>query len=107
SNVQGRGILFFGAGVKVYLGQVVGQNSRNEDIRVNVCKTKHLTNNRNKGDAHDELLSEPKTMGLEQALEYIKDDELVEVTPKNIRIRKLYLDEISAKRAAREEKAGR
>ncbi|MFH1780938.1 MAG: translational GTPase TypA [Candidatus Nealsonbacteria bacterium] len=106
SNVQGRGILFFGAGVKVYLGQVVGQNSRNEDIRVNVCKTKHLTNNRNKGDAHDELLSEPKTMGLENALEYIKDDELVEITPKNIRIRKVYLDEISAKRAARSEKAG-
>ena len=104
-NVQGRGILFFGPGVKVYEGQVVGQNSRNEDIRVNVCKTKVLSNNRNKGDTHDDLLKEPKIMGLEQALEYIKDDELVEVTPKNIRIRKVYLDEISAKRAARKEKA--
>ncbi len=104
-NVQGRGILFFPPGVKVYEGQVVGQNSRNEDIRVNVCKTKTLSNNRNKGDTHDELLREPKIMGLEDALEYIKDDELVEVTPKNIRIRKVYLDEISAKRAARKEKA--
>ena len=104
-NVQGRGDLFFGAGVMVYEGQVVGQNSRSEDIRVNVCKTKVLSNNRTKGDTHDELLQEPKTMGLEDALEYIKDDELVEVTPKNIRIRKLYLDEISAKRAARKEKA--
>ncbi|MFH1575874.1 MAG: translational GTPase TypA [Candidatus Nealsonbacteria bacterium] len=106
SNVQGRGILFFGAGAKVYCGQVVGQNSRGEDIRVNVCKIKTLSNNRNKGDAHDELLSEPRTMGLEAALEYIKDDELVEVTPKNIRIRKVYLDEITAKRAARAEKSG-
>jgi len=68
-------------------------------------KTKTLSNNRNKGDTHDELLKEPKIMGLEQALEYIKDDELVEVTPKNIRIRKVFLDEISAKRAARKEKA--
>ena len=104
-NVQGRGILFFEPGVKVYEGQVVGQNSRNEDIRVNVCKTKTLSNNRNKGDTHDELLKEPKIMGLEQALEYIKDDELVEVTPKNLRIRKIYLDEISAKRNARQERA--
>ncbi|MFH1423561.1 MAG: translational GTPase TypA [Candidatus Nealsonbacteria bacterium] len=103
-NVQGRGDLFFGAGIMVYEGQVVGQNSRIEDIRVNVCKTKVLSNNRTKGDTHDELLKEPKIMGLEQALEYIKDDELVEVTPKNVRIRKIFLDEISAKRAARKEK---
>ncbi|MFH0791847.1 MAG: EF-Tu/IF-2/RF-3 family GTPase, partial [bacterium] len=105
-NIQGRGILFFPPGAKVYEGQVVGQNSRNEDIRVNVCKTKVLSNNRNKGDTHDELLKEPKIMGLEDALEYIKDDELVEVTPKNIRIRKLYLSEISAKRAERKERQG-
>ncbi len=104
-NVQGRGDLFFGPGVEVYEGQVVGQNSRSEDIRVNVCKIKVLSNNRNKGDTHDELLQEPKTMGLEDALEYIGDDELVEVTPKNIRIRKLYLSEINAKRAARKERA--
>ena len=104
-NVQGRGDLFFGAGVEVYEGQVVGQNSRSEDIRVNVCKTKVLSNNRNKGDTHDDLFQEPRIMGLEDSLEYIKDDELVEVTPKNIRIRKLYLSEIDAKRAGRKEKA--
>jgi len=104
-NVQGRGDLFFGAGIEVYEGQVVGQNSRSEDIRVNVCKTKVLSNNRNKGDTHDELLSEPKIMGLEDALEYIGDDELVEVTPKSVRIRKVYLSEIDAKRAARAERA--
>ncbi|MEK7503594.1 MAG: GTP-binding protein, partial [Patescibacteria group bacterium] len=100
-NVQGRGELFYGAGVEVYEGQVVGQNSRSEDIRVNVCKTKVLSNNRNKGDTHDEFLQSPKGMGLEDSLEYIRDDELVEITPKNIRIRKLYLTEIDAKRAAR------
>ena len=104
-NVQGRGDLFFGAGIEVYEGQVVGQNSRSEDIRVNVCKTKVLSNNRNKGDTHDEFLQSPKGMGLEDALEYIGDDELVEVTPKNIRIRKLYLSEIDAKRADRKERS--
>jgi GTP-binding protein len=103
-NIQGRGQLFYGAGVMVYEGQVVGQNSRSEDIRVNVCKTKVLSNNRNKGDTHDEFLQVPKAMGLEDSLEYIKDDELVEVTPKTIRIRKVYLTELSAKRAARKEK---
>jgi len=103
-NVQGRGALFFGPGVMVYEGQVVGQNSRSEDIRVNVCKTKHLSNMRSRGEGVTEHFNEPKTMDLEDALEYIGDDELVEITPKNVRIRKLYLTEISAKRAAREER---
>ncbi|OGZ17571.1 MAG: GTP-binding protein TypA [Candidatus Nealsonbacteria bacterium RBG_13_36_15] len=104
TSIQSRGVLFFGPGVNVYQGQVVGQNSRSEDIRVNVCKTKHLSNMRSKGEGTMEHFNAPKTMDLEDALEYIKDDELVEVTPKNVRIRKIYLDEGSAKRAAREKK---
>ncbi|MCK4520432.1 translational GTPase TypA [Candidatus Parcubacteria bacterium] len=103
-NVQSRGFLFLGPGIKVYEGQVVGQNSRSEDIRVNVCKEKQLSNMRSRGDGVTEHFNEPKIMDLEDALVYINDDELVEITPKNIRIRKVFLDENSAKRAAREEK---
>jgi len=104
-NVQGRGVLFLGPGIKIYEGQVVGQNSRSEDIRVNICKEKQLSNMRSRGEGTTEHFNEPKIMGLEDALVYIGDDELVEITPKNIRIRKVFLDEISAKRAAREERA--
>jgi GTP-binding protein len=100
-NVQDRGVLFFGHGVEIYEGQVVGQNSRPNDMRVNVCKTKQLSNMRSKGEGNTEHFNTPKTMGLEDALEYIGDDELVEVTPKNIRIRKMHLKEIDAKRAER------
>jgi len=100
-NVQDRGVLFLGHGIEVYEGQVVGQNSRPEDIRVNVCKTKQLSNMRSKGEGSDEHFNTPKIMDLEDALEYISDDELVEVTPKNIRIRKMYLTEIEAKRKER------
>lgn len=100
-NVQDRGVLFLGPAISVYEGQVVGQNSRKEDIRVNVCKTKQLSNMRSKGDGSAEHFNVPKTMGLEDALEYIGDNELVEVTPQNIRIRKLYLTEIEAKRQTR------
>jgi GTP-binding protein len=100
-NIQDRGVLFLGPAVKVYEGQVVGQNARSGDIRVNVCKAKELSNMRSKGDGSAEHFNAPKTMDLEDALEYIGDDELVEVTPKNIRIRKIYLDEITAKRMAR------
>ncbi|MBI1866497.1 MAG: translational GTPase TypA, partial [Candidatus Staskawiczbacteria bacterium] len=80
---------------------VVGQNSRPNDIRVNVCKTKQLSNMRSKGEGNTEHFNAPKTMGLEDALEYIGDDELVEITPKNVRIRKIYLKEIDEKRALR------
>jgi len=100
-NVQDRGVLFFGHGVEIYQGQVVGQNSRPNDIRVNVCKTKQLSNMRSKGEGNTEHFNVPKTMGLEDALEYISNDELVEITPKEIRIRKMYLTEIEEKRAAR------
>lgn len=93
TNIQDRGQLFFGPGVEVYEGQVVGQNSRDNDIRINICKTKQLSNMRSKGDGGMEGIKTPKTMELEDALEYIGDDELVEVTPKSVRIRKIWLNE--------------
>lgn len=92
-NVQDRGLLFFGPGEKIYKGQVVGQNARPQDMRVNVCKEKELSNMRSKNDGSAEHFNTPKIMDLEDALEYISDDELVEVTPKNVRIRKMILDE--------------
>ena len=103
-NVQDRGLLFFGPGIEIYEGQVVGQNSRSNDIRVNVCKTKQLSNMRSRGEGTTEHFNTPKTMGLEDALEYIGDDELIEITPKSVRIRKIYLKEIDKKRADRKEK---
>lgn len=98
TNIQDRGELFVGPGIQVYKGQVVGQNARIEDIRVNVCKTKQLSNMRSKGEGTSEHFNTPRKMDLEDALEYVSDDELVEVTPKNVRIRKMVLDEIEARR---------
>lgn len=98
TSIQDRGVLFIGPETQVYKGQVIGQNSRNDDIRVNACKTKQLTNHRSKGDGVSVYFKTPKTMDLEDALEYIADDELVEVTPQNIRIRKTILDEVEARR---------
>ncbi|MBI4363732.1 MAG: translational GTPase TypA [Candidatus Doudnabacteria bacterium] len=97
-NVQDRGTLFIGPAVAVYKGQVVGQNARPEDIHVNVCKTKQLSNMRSKGEGSAEHFKAPHIMGLEDALEYIGDDELVEVTPQNIRIRKMVLDKAQERR---------
>lgn len=97
-NVQDRGQLFYGPGVKVYKGQVVGQNAREGDMSVNVCKEKELSNMRSKNDGKADHFATPKTMELEDALEYIGDDELVEVTPKSVRIRKMVLDENEARR---------
>ena len=97
-NMQDRGVLFIGPGVPVYQGQVVGQNSRTGDMRVNVCKTKQLSNMRSKGEGGSEHFNAPRIMGLEDALEYIGEDELVEITPKSVRLRKLILDEKEAKR---------
>ena len=97
-SVQDRGILFVEPAVPVYKGQVVGQNARPEDMRVNVCKTKQLSNMRSKGEGTSEHFNTPKIMGLEDALEYVGDDELVEVTPKNIRIRKMILDAVEERR---------
>jgi GTP-binding protein len=96
--VQDRGSLFIGPNTEVYEGQVVGQNSRSEDIRVNVCKAKQLSNMRSKGDGSAEHFNAPQIMDLEDAMEYIGDDELVEITPKNIRIRKMILNENEARR---------
>ncbi len=98
TNIQDRGTLFIGPAVQVYKGQVVGQNSRSEDMSVNVCKAKALSNMRSKGDGSAEHFNTPKVMNLEEALEYVADDELVEVTPKAIRIRKKILDEALARR---------
>ncbi|MBP9869374.1 translational GTPase TypA [Patescibacteria group bacterium] len=95
---QERGQLFIGAGVKVYEGMVIGQNAKPDDLMVNICKEKKLSNMRSKGDGVAEGLDTPRIMNLELALEYIGDDELVEVTPKTIRIRKLYLKEFERKR---------
>ncbi|HCM12043.1 MAG TPA: translational GTPase TypA, partial [Lachnospiraceae bacterium] len=100
-NAQERGILFIGPGVKVYSGMVVGQNAKAEDIEVNVCKHKQLTNTRSSG-ADDALrLSPPKVLSLEQALEFIETDELLEVTPASLRIRKKILDPTQRMRSKR------
>ncbi len=97
-NVQDRGVLFFGPGIEVYKGQVVGQNTRQGDLAINICKEKQLSNMRSKGDGSDVHFKTPKIMDLDAALEYIGDDELVEVTPKNIRMRKVTLDRAAQKR---------
>ncbi|MBI2032172.1 MAG: translational GTPase TypA [Candidatus Levybacteria bacterium] len=98
TNIQNRGQLFVGPAVAIYKGQVIGRNSRIEDISVNACKTKQLTNHRSKGEGVSEYFKTPKEMGLEDAIGYIADDELVEITPQSIRIRKTILDEIEARR---------
>ncbi|HHW70480.1 MAG TPA: translational GTPase TypA [Clostridiales bacterium] len=91
-NAQERGTLFIEPGTKVYRGMIVGENSRPGDIDVNVCKKKHVTNMRAAGSDEALRLVPPKKLSLEEALEFIADDELVEVTPKNIRLRKRILD---------------
>ena len=101
-NAQGRGTLFIGAGTPVYEGMVIGESPKSEDINVNVCKTKHLTNTRSSASDDALRLITPKRMSLEECLEFIGDDELLEVTPKSIRIRKRILDsELRAKANAK------
>ena len=100
-NAQLRGELLIGAGVEVYEGMIVGINSRNEDISINVCKEKHLTNTRASGSDDALRLVPPLKMSLEQSIEFIADDELVEVTPKNIRLRKKILDTKTRERQAK------
>ena len=97
---QERGTLFVGAGEKVYSGMVIGQNGKAEDVEVNVCRTKKLTNTRASGSDDSLKLSPPKILSLEQALEFIDTDELLEITPENIRIRKKILDPTMRKRQA-------
>ena len=100
-NAQLRGELLIGAGIQVYEGMIVGINSRNEDISINVCKEKHLTNTRASGSDDALRLVPPVKMSLEQSIEFIADDELVEVTPENIRLRKKILDTKTREREAR------
>ena len=100
-NAQERGELFIGAGTEVYEGMIVGLNSRGEDISINVCKEKHLTNTRASGSDDALRLVPPIQFSLEKAIEFIEDDELVEVTPKNIRLRKKILDSKTRERMAR------
>jgi len=98
TNIQERGELFFSPGANVYKGQVIGQNSRSEDMWVNACKEKQLSNMRSKGDGAMEHFNIPRFVSLDDALEYIDQSELVEVTPQSIRIRKIVLDENEEKR---------
>lgn len=100
-NAQLRGELFIGPGVEVYEGMIVGINSRNEDISINVCKEKHLTNTRASGSDDALRLVPPIQLSLEKAIEFIAEDELVEVTPKNIRLRKIILNNKDREKAAR------
>ena len=101
-NAQERGTLFVGPGVKVYEGMIVGESSRQEDITVNVCKKKHATNTRASGSDDALKLVPPKEMSLEQCLDFIAEDELLEVTPKHLRMRKRILKtDLRAKAAAR------
>ncbi len=98
-NAQERGTLFIGPGEKVYSGMIVGQTGRAEDIEVNVCKTKHLSNTRTSSSDEALRLVPKKVLSLEQALEFIDTDELLEITPENLRIRKKILDPTLRKRA--------
>ena len=98
-NAQERGNLFIGAGERVYAGMVVGENAKTDDIEVNVCKRKQLTNTRASGSDDALRLVPPKQLSLEQCLEFIDTDELLEVTPKHLRIRKKILDSKLRKRA--------
>ena len=100
-NAQEKGDLFIGPGVEVYEGMIVGLNSRGEDLAVNVCKEKHLTNTRASGSDDALHLVPPIQMSLEKAIEFIQDDELVEITPKSIRLRKKILNNKERERVAR------
>ena len=97
-SAQERGVLFIGPGEKVYSGMVIGENAKTDDIEVNVCKTKHLTNTRSSSADEALRLTTPKVLSLEEALDFIDTDELLEVTPENLRIRKKILDPKMRKR---------
>ena len=98
-SAQERGALFIGPGEKVYAGMVIGENGKTDDIEVNVCKTNHLTNTRSSSADEALRLTPPRILSLEQALDFIDTDELLEVTPKSLRIRKKILDPKLRKRS--------
>ncbi len=91
-NAEERGTLFYGPGVEVYEGMVIGEHQRPGDLAVNVCKKKHLTNMRSSNKDIEMRLTPPRQMSLDEAIEYLAEDELLEVTPLNYRIRKRILD---------------
>ena len=101
NNAQERGSLFIGTGVPTYIGMIVGQNARDEDLEVNVCKAKKMSNMRSSGADEAIMLTPPREITLDYALEYIGPDELVEVTPKNIRLRKRLLNGDERRRASK------
>ncbi|GAB6052500.1 translational GTPase TypA [Magnetospira thiophila] len=105
ANLEGRGPLFIGSGVKVYEGMIIGEHSRSGDLEVNPLKAKQLTNMRASGTDEAIRLTPPRRMSLEQAIAYVQDDELVEVTPESIRLRKRHLDPHVRKRASRQSAA--
>lgn len=98
-NAQGRGKLFLGPQIKVYEGMIVGQHSRSEDLEVNICREKKLSNMRSAGEGVSEHFNVPVQMSLEECVEYLGDDELLEVTPKSLRLRKMHLKKHDRKRA--------
>jgi GTP-binding protein len=98
-SAQERGTLFIGAGVKVYSGMIIGSCAKAEDVELNVCKKKHLTNTRSSSADEALTLVTPKVLSLEQALDFIDVDELLEVTPTSLRIRKRILDPTMRKRS--------
>jgi GTP-binding protein len=104
--VQERGKLFVGPGEEVYEGIIVGENPRQEDIPVNAVKSKQLTNFRSQGEGKGIQLTPPMKLSLERAIEYIASDELVEVTPKSLRLRKRLLKQVDRRKADRAEKSG-
>jgi len=104
-NLQDRGELFIGAGINVYTGMIVGEHSKEGDLVVNACKTKKLTNMRSSGADDAVRLTPPRSFSIEQALEYIEDDELLEVTPQSLRMRKKFLDYNQRRRAEKLKKA--
>ena len=102
AQMEDRGILFIQPGVKVYEGMIVGQHNRDRDLEVNVCKRKQLTNMRSSGADDNTRLKEPRILTLEEAIEFINDDEYVEVTPKSIRLRKKFLNKNERARASKQ-----
>jgi len=102
-NLEDRGTLFLGAGEEVYTGMIVGENKKDSDLVVNICKGKKLTNMRTSGSDDTISLTPPRRMSLEQILGYLNHDELAEITPSNIRLRKKLLDENDRKRDSKKQ----
>jgi GTP-binding protein len=100
-TAEARGTIYVGPAEKVYAGQIIGLNNRSEDMEINVCKAKHLTNMRSTSSDGTTQLTPPTIFSLEQCLDFIENDELLEVTPKNLRLRKKELDPVKRKRQSK------